>query len=79
MKNIIYFFIVTILFIFWSEYSVGSILFRPDSSGNISFNIKSMLNFMINPFYKKDLWNLNTLDINYPFIIGYSFFIHSLF
>ena len=69
MKNIIYFFIVTILFIFWSEYSVGSILFRPDSSGNISFNIKSMLNFMINPFYKKDLWNLNTLDINYPFII----------
>ena len=79
MKNIIHFFILTILFICWSEYSVGSILFRPDSSGNISFNIKSMLSFMINPFYKKDLWNLNTLDINYPFIIGYSFFIHSLF
>ena len=77
MSNIlitmIYFPIVTILFIVWSEYSVGQILFRPNSTGKISINIGSMANFMINPLYKMDLWSLETLDINYVFIMISSF------
>ena len=73
-----YLLIITLLFIIWSEYSVGGILFRPDSTGNLSFNIRSLLNYMINPFYKSVLWTWETLDINYAFIIGYSLLIYYL-
>jgi len=63
---------ITIIFIIWSEYSVGSILLRPDSNGNLTMNFYSLFHFMINPLHNRYLWNLNTLDINYPFVIIYS-------
>lgn len=75
MKILYFLGIITILFIIYSEYSVGSILFRPNSSGKISMNLYSLLGFLMNPFYKRDLWNLDTLDINYAFIIFYSGFL----
>jgi len=68
--------IITILFIIYSEYSVCSILFCPDSRGKISMNIYSLLGFLMNPFYKRDLWNWNTLDINYAFVMFYSVFLY---
>ena len=68
--------IITILFIIYSEYSVGQILFRPDSKGKISINLNSLFGFLMNPFYKRDLWNWKTLDINYAFVIIYSLFIY---
>ena len=78
--EIIYFLgIITIIFIIYSEYSVGSILFRPDSTGKISINLYSLLGFLMNPFYKRDLWNLNTLDINYAFIVSYFLFLYYLY
>ena len=64
--------IITIIFIIYSEYSVGQILFRPDSSGKITMNLNSLIGFLMNPFYKSHLWNWQTLDINYAFVIGYS-------
>ena len=70
--------VITILFIIYSEVSVGSILLRPDSTGKIGVNISSLLSFMIHPLYKKDLWTLNTLDINYPFVMIFSSFIYFL-
>ena len=76
MKIIYYLGLITILFIIYSEYSVGSILFRPNSMGKISINLYSLLGYLMNPFYKRDLWNLNTLDINYAFIMIYSLFIY---
>jgi len=72
----ILFFVVTVLFIIYSEYSVGQILFRPDSYGKISMNFNSLCGFLMNPFHKKDLWTWQTLDINYAFILIYSLLIY---
>jgi hypothetical protein len=69
---------ITIMFIIYSEYSIGSILFRPDSTGKISMNFYSLLGFLTNPFYKTHLWSLKTLDINYAFVILFSLFIYNL-
>ena len=69
MKLIYYLILITILFIIYVEYSVGSILLRYNSLGNRSINILSMLNFLVHPLYNSYLWNIKTLDINYPFII----------
>jgi hypothetical protein len=72
MKIIYFFGIITILFVIYSEYSVGSILFRPNSTGKISMNLYSLFGFLIHPLYNRDLWTWQTLDINYPFVISYS-------
>ncbi len=78
--NLIFFLvIITISFIIYSEYSVGQILLRPDSNGKISMNFNSLFGYLMNPFYKRDLWTWNTLDINYAFVLIYSFFIYFIF
>ena len=71
--------IVTILFIIYVEYSVGGILIRSNSSGGKSINLMSMLNFMINPLHKSFLWNIKSLDINYPFMIICTIILYKLF
>ena len=69
MNLLIILLIVTILFIIYSEYSVGGLLIRSNSSGGKSMNFCSMFHFMINPLHKTFLWNFKSLDINYPFVI----------
>ena len=69
MNYFLYIFIVTILFIVYIELTVGGILFRPNSLGHTSMNIQSLLGFMIHPLKSTFLWNIRSLDINYPFII----------
>ena len=76
---IIFLVIITIFFIIYSEYSVGQILLRPDSNGRISMNFNSLFGYLMNPFHKQDLWTWNTLDINYAFVLIYSFFIYFIF
>ncbi len=71
--------IVTCLFIIWTEYSVGNILFRPDSSGKIRMNFSSLFSYLIHPFYNMTLWTWDTLDVNYAFVIGYSLFVWNIF
>jgi hypothetical protein len=76
MDYLLYILFITIIFIVWVEYSIGGILLRPDSSGYVSFNFSSLLNFMINPLYNNFLWNIKILDSNYVFIIIISSLFH---
>ena len=78
MIIITYIFIVTILFIIWSEYSVTNILIRENSMGKKTLNLNSLFGFLLNPFHKKTLWTNQTLDINYAFILMYSVGIYYL-
>ena len=75
-KFIFFLLIITILFIIYSEYTVGGILIRSNSTGKKSINISSLLNFMIHPLHNSILWNYKSLDINYPFIIIISILIY---
>lgn len=79
IKYLIFTGIITLIFVIYSEYSIGQILLRPDSNGKTSLNFNSLFGYLINPFYKKDLWTWHTLDINYVFVLIYSFFIFYLF
>jgi len=79
MELIYYLILITILFIIYVEYSVGSILLRYNSLGNRSINVLSMLNFLVHPLYNNYLWNIKTLDINYPFIMMITTIIYNYF
>ena len=74
-----YLLFITLSFITYAEITIGNILFRHNSSGSKSINITSMLSFMIHPLHNCFLWNVNALDINYPFIMFISVIIYVLF
>ena len=76
MKYFTFILIITLIFIIYVEYIVGSILFRQNSMGNYIMNIPSLINFMIHPLKDKLLWNIQSLDINYPFVIIISILIY---
>jgi hypothetical protein len=79
MKLILYFLIVTGFFIIWIEYSVTNILFRYNDQGIQSLNLQSLFYYLLNPLYKETLWTFNTLDINYIFVLLYSYLIYLIF
>ena len=79
MKFIVYLGWITLGFIIYAECSVGNILFRTNSKGNLSVNIGSLLNFMWHPLTHSTLWTFSTLDINYPFVILCASLVYYLF
>ncbi len=72
MKIIYFFFIVTVLFIIYVEFSVGNIIWRESANGLKSFQPKNILHYLFNPLYNSFLWNVRLLDVNYIFVIGMS-------
>jgi len=79
MNIFLYIFLITISFTIYIEYSVGGILLRPNSYGNISFNFYSWISYLIDPLYKSFLWNIQLLDINYIFVLFCSLFLYYMF
>ena len=67
----IYFILIfTLLFLIYIELYVGSIIIRYNSDNKLYFNLWSGLNFLVHPLYDTFLWNVNSLHMNYPFMIG---------
>ena len=79
MNIYIYIILITIIFTIYIEYSVGGILFRPNSYGKISFNFYSLFSYLIDPLYNSFLWSPQLLDVNYIFIFGISIFFYYMF
>lgn len=69
MDFIIYLLIVTILFIIYTEYSVGNIVYRIDSSGLKHLHLSNIIYYLFNPLHNLFLWNIKLLDVNYIFVI----------
>jgi len=70
--------IFTICFIIFIEWYFGSIVFRPDSSNHIVFNLSSLVNFLFHPFHNSFLWNLEVIMGNYPCMLFIGICIYSL-
>ena len=68
-KYIIYIFLVTFIFTFYVEYSVGNIIFRETAKGIKEFQPINILHYLIDPLHNGFLWNYKLLDVNYIFTI----------
>jgi hypothetical protein len=67
----IYFILIfTLLFLIYTELYIGNILVRYNSDNKLYFNIWSGLNFLAHPLYDTFLWNIKSLHMNYPFMLG---------
>ena len=60
----------TFFFIIFIEWYFGSILFRRDSTNNLSMNIPSLLHFLVHPLHNSFMWNKELVIGNYPFMMG---------
>ena len=60
----------TLCFIIFIEWYFGSILFRRDSTNNLSMNIPSLLHFLIHPLHNSFMWNKEIVIGNYPFMLS---------
>ena len=76
MNLFIYLFIITIIFVIYSELNVKNISFRPNSENKKVFHLNSLLSFLIHPFHNLFLWNKQLLDINYCFILSISLILY---
>ena len=56
-------FCTTLVFVLYVEAVVGNVIWRTNSNGSKSVNIRSMLAFMVDPLRHGTLWH--TPDINY--------------
>jgi len=77
MINLI--FVFTILFIIMVEIFIGRILFRHNSSNQITMNIQSMISYLIHPLYNRFLWNREIIHFNYIFMLSITLLMYSVY
>lgn len=69
LNFIIYLVFITVLFIAYTEYSVGSIIFRDGAKGVKEFVPLNIIHYLFNPLHNHFLWRYQLLDVNYIFAI----------
>jgi|TARA_Y100000996_G_C22473981_1_gene623346 hypothetical protein len=72
----IYLIIITILFLFYVELTVGNVIYRIVSTGEKKWNIYYGISYLLEPLKNTFLWNWRLLDVNYIFIITVSIIIY---
>ena len=60
---------ITIVFIFYIEYSVGNIAYREGVTGVKEFVPINIIHYLVNPLHNHFLWRYQLLDVNYIFTI----------
>ena len=61
-------FLVLTLWIMWIEYHIGMVLIRPDSSGQMMLNLRSLFHFASSPLRETWLWVSPLLWLDNVFI-----------
>ena len=69
----------TLGFVIFSECYFGSILFRPDSTNQITMNIPSLLYFLSHPLHNSFMWNSELIIGNYPFMLSMGILTYYIF
>lgn len=69
MNYFIFIFIITVLFLFYVELSVGNVIYRITSSGLKEIRFSNIIHYLLEPFKSLFLWNYKLLDVNYIFIV----------
>jgi hypothetical protein len=72
MNYLLFIFIITILFLFYVEFSIGNVIYRITSSGHRHIYLENILHYLSEPLHNTFLWNLKLLDVNYVFVVGVS-------
>ena len=76
MKYIYFIIFITLIFLFYVEYSVGNVIYRVTSDGSKKIIFNRIVYFLIEPLTNPFLWNLKVLDLNYIFILTLSTIIY---
>lgn len=72
MKYIYYLLIITLIFLFYVEYSLGNVIYRVTVDGSKKLILNHIISFLIEPLINPFLWNIKVLDLNYIFIVTIS-------
>ena len=70
---LVYLFIITILFLFYVELTVGNVMYRIVNTGEKKLNIYYGISYLLEPFRNTFLWNWQVLDLNYCMLLLFRF------
>ena len=76
MNILIYILLITFLFLIHIEVSIGNVFYRVNSLGVKTFNIRLLVNYLIEPLRNRFLWYLDLLDCNYIIVLTISLILY---